>query len=62
MGAKRKQETKITVTREVIPNVCSDAEKLGVSRMHLWAVLRGRRFSPGLLARYQQLKLSERTA
>ena len=43
-----------------IIQVC--AEKLGVSRMHLWAVLRGRRFSPGLLARYQQLKLSERTA
>ena len=36
-------------TRGVIPGICRDAKRLGVSRMHLWAVLNGRRRSEGLL-------------
>jgi hypothetical protein len=62
MGAKRNEDARITTTREVIPGIVADAETLGVSRMHLWAVLRGRRFSPGLLERYRKLKLSNRMA
>lgn len=46
--------------RHVIPGICADAKKLGVSRMHLWAVLSGRRESDGLVARYRELQ-EERT-
>jgi hypothetical protein len=56
MDAKTKQRDKMTVTREVIPGIVADAEKLGVSRFHLWAVLNGRRWSPTLVARYRDLK------
>lgn len=43
-------------TRHVIPGICADARRLGVSRMHLWAVLSGRRESEGLVKRYEQMK------
>lgn len=38
------------------PNIVSDAKSLGVSRIHLYFVLSGRRESPGLLRRYHDLK------
>ena len=44
------------VTRHVIPGICADARSLGVSRMHLWAVLSGRRKSAGLEERYRRMK------
>ncbi len=44
----------------MIPGICADAQKLGVSRMHLWAVLSGRRESDGLVARYMELKKKNR--
>ena len=50
-----------TVTREVVPGIVRDARQLGVSRFHLWAVLRGHRQSPRLVQRYQRLR-ARRTA
>lgn len=35
-----------------------DARLLGVTRTHLWLVLKNRRHSPPLLRRYQSLKRS----
>lgn len=56
MADKRKLDSGLTVTREVIPHICKDAEKLGVTRYHLWAVLNGHRCSPTLVMRYKELK------
>lgn len=42
--------------RTVIPGIVRDAQRLGVSRYHLWAVLSGRRESPRLMARYGLMK------
>jgi hypothetical protein len=39
-----------------IPGICADAEALGVHRIHLWNVLKGRRESRSLLRRYKALK------
>ena len=36
--------------------ICADAEKLGVSREHLYRVLIGQRTSQSLLKRYHELK------
>jgi len=36
-----------------IAGICAAAANLGVSRQHLWAVLRGHRQSAPLLARYK---------
>lgn len=51
----------ITVDRvkrrgERIAGIVADAAALGVTRGHLWEVLKGRRKSPDLLARYEELK------
>ena len=46
----------MTVSREVIPGIVRDSRRLGVSRFHLWAVLSGRRESPGLVTRYRMLR------
>lgn len=43
-------------TRHVIPGICADARRLGVSRMHLWAVLTGRRESEPLMRRYRAFR------
>lgn len=43
-------------SRPVFPGIVSDARRLGVSRMHLWAVLSGRRESMGLVRRYSAMK------
>lgn len=56
MKAKRIKKDLRQDTRKVIPGICADARELGVSRMHLWAVLSGRRESDGLVARYRALK------
>ncbi len=40
----------------------ADSAALGVSRFHLWAVLTRRRESKPLLARYRDLKRTQRTA
>jgi hypothetical protein len=45
-----------------IKGICADAEALGVTRMHLWAVLHGHRESKPLLSRYQALKQSQKHA
>jgi hypothetical protein len=45
-----------TVSREMVPGIVRDAHRLGVSRFHLWAVLRGRRQSPRLVQRYERLR------
>jgi hypothetical protein len=42
-----------------IKGICADAEFLGVTRMHLWAVLKGHRESKPLLARYTALKVRQ---
>jgi len=36
--------------------ICTDADNLGCTRWHLFAVLTGRRHSPKLKARYEALK------
>jgi hypothetical protein len=38
------------------PGITADARALGVTRVHLYLVLRGDRPSPGLLRRYKELK------
>lgn len=55
MKVKRKTAVR-RETRHVIPGICADARRLGVSRKHLWAVLSGRRESDGLVKRYEQMK------
>lgn len=55
--AKRKAAAGgMTVSMEVIPGIVRDSRRLGVSRYHLWAVLSGRRESPGLVTRYRMLR------
>lgn len=57
MGAKRKDGCEIgRRTKTEITGIVADARALGVSRMHLWAVLNGRRESEPLLARYASLR------
>lgn len=41
------------------PGIVTDAERLGVSRQHLFEVLRGARKSRRLLKRYAALKQAE---
>jgi len=60
METKRQKRDMRRETRHVIPGICADARRLGVSRMHLWAVLSGRRESDGLVARYQALQEQQR--
>ncbi len=56
-GTKRKDGVARCVTfRPVIDGIVRDAQRLGVSRYHLWAVLSGRRESPGLVTRYRMLR------
>lgn len=55
MKVKRKTAVKREI-RKVIPGICADARRLGVSRMHLWAVLSGRRESVPLMRRYRELR------
>lgn len=43
-----------------IKGICADAEALGVTHQHLWAVLSGRRESASLRRRYQALQRAER--
>lgn len=38
--------------------ISRDARLLGVSRIHLWYVLKNRRHSPSLIRRYHQLRRS----
>lgn len=61
MKTKRRKMDLRQNTRKVIPGICADARALGVSRMHLWAVLSGRRESDGLVRRYQELKAEDKT-
>jgi len=42
-----------------IPGICADAEALGVTRIHLWCVLKGRRESASLKRRYAALKTKQ---
>jgi len=42
-----------------IAGICRDAEALGVTRGHLWAVLKGKRESVPLLKRYTDLKQNQ---
>ena len=56
---KTNSKTSYAPTREhrpVYPGIVADARRLGVSRMHLWAVLSGRRESSGLVRRYRKIK------
>jgi hypothetical protein len=39
-----------------IRGICADAERLGVSRVHLHLVLKGKRKSRSLLERYNKLQ------
>ena len=48
--------TKIRKRAPKIRGLCADAEELGVTRMHLWAVLKGKRESRSLTRRYKALK------
>jgi len=49
-------------TRTVVYDIGRDAKLLGVSRYHLGEVLKGRRHSPGLIKRYEDLKRTQRCA
>lgn len=42
-----------------IVDIVADAESLGVSRVHLWLVLTGRRPSKSLTQRYHALRISK---
>jgi hypothetical protein len=53
MGKKLKKPLRRAVT---YPTIGRDAERLGVSRPHLWMVLEGRRASESLMRRYAALK------
>lgn len=55
-GAAERQDLPTPDSRQVFPNIVEDARRLGVSRMHLWAVLSGRRESSGLVRRYSAMK------
>ena len=44
------------------PGITRHAKELGVSRIHLWNVLTGRRESRSLTARYQALVESEKVS
>lgn len=68
-GTRREAKTQAMTKRSqtVIPisdrrirfhRIVADAQTLGVSRVHLWQVLTGRRQSKTLLARYRALKRS----
>ncbi len=52
---RRKEKNKKLKRRVMFPGIASHAEKLGVSRVHLWRVLSGQRQSGVLMAQYQQL-------
>jgi len=45
--------------RVQFPGICTHAALLGVSRVHLWQVLSGRRVSGSLMQRYLELKRKE---
>jgi DNA-binding phage protein len=47
---------KITKKRIRFVGIVANAEKLGVTRIHLYRVLTGERRSPDLLKRYRALK------
>ena len=54
MKTKRKANGKREVRR--FPGITRDAAELGVTRVHLWKVLTGRRSSLSLTRRYSELK------
>lgn len=45
--------------KRVFTGINADARELGVSRSHLWRVLRGERKSPELLERYRELRAEQ---
>jgi hypothetical protein len=59
MTAPKATSAKKPIRGKRINRICTDAKRLGVSRVHLWAVLRGRRNSPELIAKYCTLIASE---
>lgn len=46
----------------VFPRISQEARELGVSRIHLWLVLTGKRVSHRLAARYANLQRKARAA
>ena len=56
---KIEKTRRFTVSRHVIPGICADARKLGISREYLWRVLRGKKNSPKLVLRYEELQLEK---
>lgn len=46
--------------KQRFPGIVQDAKALGVSRVHLWLVLTGKRESAALKARYEVLKSRQR--
>jgi DNA-binding phage protein len=56
-ATKRKVRRKIQRGPTRFPNICEDAEKLGVDRVTLYRALSGQRPDlKGLIARYHKLK------
>ncbi len=53
-----KERKRVKAKREArrFPGITRDAAELGVSRVHLWKVLTGRRSSLSLTRRYGELK------
>ncbi len=49
-------KTKRKMSRVKYPNICRDAVRLGVHRVHLYQVLDGRRESASLRRRYRALR------
>ena len=62
MATRRNAYPKPSPRAKRISGVCADAEALGCTRDHLTLVVRGKRQSRSLLARYQQLKASKAQA
>jgi hypothetical protein len=44
------------------PTISKDAAELGVTRIHLWNVLKGHRISKSLMGRYRALKAEQEGA
>lgn len=47
------------VMRSVIPGITADARTLGVTREHLWRVLKGKRESQRLILAYKKLQIKK---
>lgn len=62
MGVKRIKRSRAARGKTVFPGIERHAAHLGVSRVHLWKVLTGRRESLSLMMRYRSLTGHQRAS